>query len=153
MKLSINVIYNGQQEITWRSWLEIRTLLRHSFDYIPYSLVRATHTHTLARSWTHTLFQIKHKYIQIDKLWLERLSNMGLIQFYNKQCSYTLRIESFDAPNVWKLLDPNLIYMYHNKWIKERMSIDTLLVNCNLWCSYLFAFHFWSVPYSISKMI
>ena len=40
---------------------------------------------------------------------------MGLIQFYNKQCSYTLKIESFDAPNVWKLLDPNLIYMYHNK--------------------------------------
>ena len=105
------------------------------------------YTHTLTRSWTHTLFQIKHKYIQIDKLWLERLSNMGLIQFYNKQCSYTLKIESFDAPNVWKLLDPNLIYMYHNKWIKERMSIDTTLVNCNLWCSFMFAFHFKNVQW------
>ena len=104
--------------------------------------VSGTYTHAL----THTLLYIKHKYIQIDKLWLERLSNMGLIH-YNKQCSYTLRIESFDAPNVWKLLDPNLIYMYHNKWIKERMSIDTTLVNCNLWCSFMFAFHFKNVQW------
>ena len=40
---------------------------------------------------------------------------MGLIQFYNKQCAHILKIESFDAPDVWKLFDPNLIYIYHNK--------------------------------------